>query len=184
MGSQLDEAIAAGLTGWTHLGNAAPATTNKFANVILHTLASSLPYVSLIPDGVHLPPHVFRALARALGPRLVLTTDAMAGAGATPGANYSLGEIAVEVHQDGRATLPGSDKLAGSTLTPFAGVFQAATMSQLPWSDCWDAFSTRTAAWLGFPHGLTVGHAANFCLFETDPTPRLRETWRDGVRVF
>ena len=78
--------MEAGAVGWTHLGNAMPATVPKFENVILHALAQSGLFASLIPDGLHLPPHAFRVLARALEkshpPRLLLTTDAMAGAGA------------------------------------------------------------------------------------------------------
>src|SRR5271155_3597812 len=86
MGETLRAAIEAGAVGWTHLGNAMPATVPKFENVILHALAQPGLLASLIPDGLHLPPHAFRVLARALEkahpPRLLLTTDAMAGAGA------------------------------------------------------------------------------------------------------
>jgi N-acetylglucosamine-6-phosphate deacetylase len=176
MGSELATAIRAGLSAWTHLGNAAPVLMHKFDNVILHTLASTLPYVFLIPDGLHLPPPAFRALACALGPRLLLTTDAMAGAAFKGGAATTLGSSPVTLHADGRATLRNSDKLAGSTLTPFAGVFRAAAMSGLPWAECWAAFSTRTAHWLGWEHGLEVGQKADYCLFHLDPEPTLVDT--------
>lgn len=182
MGVELQESIKAGLTAWTHLGNAAPTPCPKFDNVLLYALASDLTYASLIPDGLHLPPHAFRALARALGSRLLLTTDAMAGAGMAQGI-YTLGSQSVAVGLDGRATLPETGKLAGSTLTPFTGVFRAAAMGGLSWVDCWEAFSTRPARWLGQEHDLIVGQEASFCLFLTEPAPLLQQVWRQGERL-
>ena len=48
--------------------------------------------------------------------RIVLTTDSMAGAGASPG-RYTLGDLEVEVGPDRAARLAGTSRLAGSTLT-------------------------------------------------------------------
>ena len=45
-GEILQRAVAAGVVGWTHLGNAAPAIAPKFDNVLLHALAQTG------PDGV------------------------------------------------------------------------------------------------------------------------------------
>ena len=77
-------ACAAGshLAGLTSAMRCRPSVP-KFENVLLHVLAQPGLLASLIPDGAHVPPHAFRALAGALGPRLLLTTDAMAAAGAT-----------------------------------------------------------------------------------------------------
>ena len=185
MGENLQAAIDAGAVGWTHLGNAMPATVSKFENVILHALSQPKLMASLIPDGVHLPPHVFRALARALNAdaRLLLTTDAMAGAAASPGA-YSLGEVAVEVGVDGAARLPGSGRLAGSTLTPIDGIFTAARMGGITWPQAWEAFSTRPAQQvLGLRHDLEAGASADFCLLSPEEEPKLLETWHRGACV-
>ena len=40
-------AIEAGAVGWTHLGNAMPATVPKFENVILHALSQPALFASL-----------------------------------------------------------------------------------------------------------------------------------------
>ena len=114
MGATLARAGEAGLAGWTHLGNAVPANVPKFDNVLLHVLAQPGLLASLIPDGVHVPPHAFRALVSALGPRLLLTTDAMAAAAATGSGPFTLGDIPVQVGADGCARLPDSGRLAGS----------------------------------------------------------------------
>jgi len=189
MGETLRAAMEAGAVGWTHLGNAMPATVPKFENVILHALAQPGLLASLIPDGLHLPPHAFRVLARALekghhAPRLLLTTDAMAGAGAEKPGDYTLGDVQVEVGADGSARLPDTGRLAGSTLTPFQGVFLAERMGGIFLEDAWAAFSTRPASLLGLKHGLAEGNSADFCLLSPEKTPYLLATYHRGKCVY
>jgi N-acetylglucosamine-6-phosphate deacetylase len=188
MGDVLMQSMAAGAAGWTHLGNAVPASVSKFENVMFHALAQPGLLVSLIPDGLHLPPHVFRVMARALNEatpsRLLLTTDAMAAAGTERPGAYTLGEVEVDVGADGSARLPGSKRLAGSTLTPFAGVFQAERMSGLFLEDVWKAFSVRPASLLQLGHGLAEGNSADFCLISPEKTPYLLATYHRGKCVY
>jgi len=189
MGDILRAAVEAGAVGWTHLGNAVPATVPKFENVIFHALAQPGLLASLIPDGLHLPPHAFRVLARALekghhAPRLLLTTDAMAGAAANGPGTYTLGDVQVEVGMDGAARLPGSGRLAGSTLTPFQGVFLAERMAGIFLEGAWTAFSTRPASLLHFNHGLVEGNSADFCLLSPEKTPYLLATYHRGKCVY
>jgi N-acetylglucosamine-6-phosphate deacetylase len=181
MGATLDQAIEAGATGWTHLGNAALTPSHKFENVIFHALARKGLMASVIPDGHHIPAHALGVICRSLGERLILTTDAMSGAGAPPG-RHTVCHLEIEVGNDGIARMPDSGRLAGSTLTPFGAVFKAAALTGLPWPELWTAMSTRPAGWLGFDHGLDIGREASFCVFETDPHPRLREVWLRGER--
>lgn len=187
MGEVLQRALEAGAVGWTHLGNAVPATVPKFENVILHVLAQPGLKASLIPDGLHLPPHAFRVLAQCLHQatpsRLLLTTDAMAGAAAGPGA-YTLGETTVNVGVDGAARLPDSGRLAGSTLTPFEGVFRAEKMGGFFLEDAWEAFSVRPARLLGFDHTLLPGNPADFCLLSPEKEPCLLATYHRGQCVY
>lgn len=193
MGETLEKAVEAGAVAWTHLGNAAPAVAPKFDNVILHALAQPGLMASLIPDGVHVPPHAFRVLARTLEQstpsRLLLTTDAMAGAAAKKHGRYTLGEVEVEVGADGSARLaqtsgPGPGRLAGSTLTPFEGVFRAEQMAGIYLEDAWDAFSTRPASMLGLTHGLAKDHPADFCLLSPEKEPYLLATYQRGKCVY
>jgi N-acetylglucosamine-6-phosphate deacetylase len=188
MGDALVQAVEAGAAGWTHLGNAAPASAPKFENVIMHALSQPALLASLIPDGLHLPPHAFRVLAQALNQaspsRLLLTTDAMAGAAADKKGRHTLGDVEVEIGDDGSARLPGAGRLAGSTLTPFQGVFRAEKMAGIYLEDAWKAFSTRPAALLNFKHGLAVGNSADFCLISPEHTPYLLATYHRGKCVY
>jgi N-acetylglucosamine-6-phosphate deacetylase len=191
MGETLERAVEAGAVGWTHLGNAAPALAPKFDNVLIHALAQPKLMASLIPDGLHVPSYAFRALARALEQstpsRLLLTTDAMAGAAAEGPGKYTLGEGEVEVGADGSARLfdsAGQGRLAGSTLTPFQGVFRAERMAGIYLEDAWDAFSTRPASVLGLTHGLAEGNSADFCLLSPEKEPYLLATYHRGKCVY
>jgi N-acetylglucosamine-6-phosphate deacetylase len=188
MGETLAKALAAGVDGWTHLGNAMPATVPKFDNVLLHALAQPGLLASLIPDGLHLPPHAFRALAGALNraqpSRLLLTTDAMAAAASGTKGKYSLGGVEVDIGADGSARLPGSGRLAGSTLTPFQGVFLAERMAGLFLEDAWTAFSVRPAALLHLKHGIAQGNSADFCLLSPEKSTHLLETYHRGKCVY
>jgi N-acetylglucosamine-6-phosphate deacetylase len=181
MGEILDDAIEAGATCWTHLGNAALTPNHKFENVIFHALARNALMASVIPDGHHIPAHALEVICRSLGERLILTTDAMSGAGAPPG-RYTLCHLEIEVGKDGVARMPDSINLAGSTLNPFESVFRAAALTGLPWPELWTAMSTRPAAWLGIDHNLEIGREASFCLFNTDPDPSLSDVWLRGEK--
>ncbi len=183
MGAALERAIEAGASLWTHLGNGLPHLLPKWENPLVHALGSKLPYASVIPDGIHLPPHAFRAVARALGDRLILITDAIAAAGMGAG-SYRLGDRQVDVDEAGRAVDRASGRLAGSTLSPFAGVFRAAACLDRPWAECWEAFSVRPARWLSLRHGLEEGAEASFCLLSDEPEPRLLGTFLRGEAVF
>jgi N-acetylglucosamine-6-phosphate deacetylase len=123
---EIGAAIAAGARFATHLGNGAPAVLPRHDNIIQRLLSRDELTACLIPDGVHLPPFVLRNLFRAKPPgRVLFTTDAMAGAGAPPGA-YTIGELTVSIGADGVARQPGGEGFAGSTLAPDDGVLNTA----------------------------------------------------------
>ncbi len=90
----------------------------------------------------------------------------------------------VEVGADGAARLPNTGRLAGSTLTPFQGVFLAERMAGIFLENAWTAFSTRPASLLGLKHGLAEGNSADFCLISPEKTPYLLATYHRGKCVY
>ena len=145
---QIDEAIRAGATMITHLGNGTPVTLPRHNNVIQRLLARDELTACLIPDGAHLPPFTVRNFFRAK-PRgkVLLTTDAMAAAGAPPG-RYRIGRLEVE-SRDGFVRATGSANLAGSCLAPAQGVANAAKWIGIPEAEARAMFSTSVAAHFG-----------------------------------
>jgi N-acetylglucosamine-6-phosphate deacetylase len=142
---EIDEAIAAGATLCTHLGNAVPANLPRHDNVIQRLLARDELTACLIPDGIHLPPFVLKNLfwAKPTG-KVVLTTDCLAAAGAPPG-NFTVGPIQVEVGRDGVVREVGKTNFAGSALTLERGVENAARWLGMDNSQAWQLASTAVA---------------------------------------
>ncbi len=109
------EAVRAGVTLSTHLGNALPQPQPKFLNPLMAQLAQDPLNASFIADGIHIPPDVLKVLIRAKTPRRsILITDATAAAAAPPG-HYRFAGMSIQTH--GRSVrMPGSTMLAGSVL--------------------------------------------------------------------
>jgi len=111
------DAVAAGATLSTHLGNGCAAMLPRHQNVIWEQLATDGMWASVIADGHHLPPSMVKVFARAKpAHRTILVTDAIAAAGCPPGP-YRLGEIDIDLAPDGRVSLRGTPFLAGSALS-------------------------------------------------------------------
>ena len=175
----LRQALHAGATGFTHLGNACPQELDRHDNILWRALDTPGLTVSLIPDRIHVSPPLFRLIHRSLAAEAIYyTTDAMASAGAPPG-SYTIGALQVEVGADQIVRQPGTSNYAGSALRPIDGVFRAAAMLGCDWRQVWGGFSVRPAKFIGIPHGLTPGCPADFCLVQTDETGRLK-----SLRVF
>ncbi|MSU25234.1 MAG: N-acetylglucosamine-6-phosphate deacetylase [Opitutus sp.] len=147
---QIDEAIRAGATLCTHLGNGCPADLPRHDNIVQRLLARDELIACFIPDGVHLPPFVLRNLVRAKPPgKVLLTTDAMAAAGAPPG-RYRIGALEMDVGADRIVRLPGAKTFAGSALTLDTGVANAAKWLGLPPAAAAELASSIPARALGF----------------------------------
>ena len=112
--SDMRAAIAAGVTGVTHLYNAMSPITARAPGAAGATLADPALIAGLIVDGLHVDPTMVRLAWRALGPnRVALVTDAIAALGLPHGA-YRVGETSVVADGSGARTRGGV--LAGSVL--------------------------------------------------------------------
>jgi N-acetylglucosamine-6-phosphate deacetylase len=139
---QLQAAVAAGARLFTHLGNGCPGMMPRHDNIIQRGVALHSLFASVIPDGIHIPPPALGNLLRALGPgRIVFTTDVMAAGGMPPG-RFRLGGIEVMVGTDGAVRNPSGHGLAGSSLNPLQGFYNAIRFGGLG----------ADAAWRGWTH--------------------------------
>jgi N-acetylglucosamine-6-phosphate deacetylase len=176
----LEKAFAAGAAGFTHLGNACPQALDRHDNIlfrVIDALACSqdqIPagidpsrcLVTIIPDGIHVSPPLFRLLHHLPWRcHLGYVSDAMAAASAPRGIT-TLGSIRLEVGSDGIVRQPGHSNFAGSALRPIDGVLRAAAMLDAPWSQTWDRFSVIPASWMGIAHGLQPGCPADLCILD------------------
>jgi N-acetylglucosamine-6-phosphate deacetylase len=166
---QIDDAIHAGASLATHLGNGCPQVLPRHPNVIWELLAADGVTASFIVDGHHLPAATVKAMVRAKGvARTVLVTDAMAAAGCSFARSarasaersderrYMLGDVECELGDDGRVSLPGTPYLAGSSLTLDRAVANTVRFTGLSIDDVIPMASTIPAAFLGTTTAGTV----------------------------
>ncbi len=155
-GTQIADAVSAGATMSTHLGNGCPAILPRHPNVIWEQLALDGLHASLIVDGHHLPPATVQTIVRAKGvERCMLVTDAMMAAAAPPGP-YKIGSLDVVAAPSGRVAVPGSLTLAGSSLTMPQAVGLTCRWASLDIEVAWAMASFQPARYLGItPRGET-----------------------------
>jgi N-acetylglucosamine-6-phosphate deacetylase len=147
--AQIRAGIAAGATLSTHLGNGCPAILPRHPNLLLEQLAADELVASLIVDGHHLSPSLVKLMVRAKSlARTVLVTDATAAAGHQPG-RFLLAGMPVQLSPEGRVTLEGTDRLAGSALTLDAAIANTVRFTGLSLAEIWPLASTQPAAAIG-----------------------------------
>ncbi len=115
---ELREAIDAGLSMVTHLGNGCAMNLPRHDNIIQRALSlSDRLWVCYIPDGVHVPFFALKNYLAVSGvDRSIMVTDTIVAAKMGPGV-FQLSGGTVEVDERGVARRPGARMLAGSTVT-------------------------------------------------------------------
>ncbi len=184
------DAVSAGATMSTHLGNGAHAVMRRHPNYIWEQLAEDRLRASFIVDGIHLPASFLKVALRAKGlERALLVTDASAPGGAKPG-RYRLGEQDVDLTADNRVVLAGQDRLAGSALRMDRGVENLMRIGELSLSDA-VRMATINAARAGRvpgrEQGLVAGERADFVLFDFDEDKKaiqVKATYIGGRKVW
>lgn len=154
--AQIAQAIAAGATLATHLGNGCAQMLPRHPNPIWDLLASDEVFATVIVDGHHLPPATVKSMIRAKGAaRVILISDAIAAAGSDAGP-HTIGEVACELSPDGRVSLPGTPYLAGSALTMDRAIGNTVRYTGLPIETVIAMASTTAASYLGMTTANTL----------------------------
>ena len=184
-GEVIEEAVQAGARLSCHLGNAPSAFLSGYQNLIEKQLAMDPLMVSIIMDGVHLPPGIVKDYIRAKGiDRIILTTDSIAGAKAFPG-RYTLGDIEVEVGPDRIARLANNSRLAGSTLTMDRAVTNAIRFAEIDLNSAIHMATSNGKKLFSEVKGeILPGCSADLVLFEYQGELVVRSTWIGGEKIF
>lgn len=160
--ASVDQAIANGAVGFTHLGNACMEAccrearklekqdaTSHVVSWVLHHPDKCPPGVELIVDGVHLSASFVQLVKETVGDKIVLVTDALGPAGLKDD-RYHLGELAIlkvgnQFYLEDE-TRPGNIKMIPGTLpTGQSGLIKALAGSAVPLSHCIKMFADWVA---------------------------------------
>jgi N-acetylglucosamine-6-phosphate deacetylase len=148
--AQTKAAMAAGLSGFTHLFNAMRPLGSREPGPIAAALESPQAWYGLIVDGVHVAPAMLQFALRGAG-HPILVTDAMPPVGGTR-KSFTLQGRTVVV-QNGRCTA-GDGKLAGAFLDMASAVRNCVGLLNVPLPSALRLASTNAAEFLGCGHML------------------------------
>jgi N-acetylglucosamine-6-phosphate deacetylase len=164
----LRDAVQAGATSFTHLGNGCPRELDRHDNILWRAFETPGLMIGLIPDRIHISAPLFRLMHRVLPPEAIYyVSDAMSAASMPPG-KYWLGDTKLEVGEDQVVRQPGKELFAGSALRPIDGVHRAIEMLGCTWQEAWDRFSRAPARMMGLTTELALGHSDDVCSITTD----------------
>jgi N-acetylglucosamine-6-phosphate deacetylase len=187
---QIADAVSAGATLSTHVGNGAHAVMRRHPNYIWEQLAEDRLMADFIVDGIHLPASFLKVALRAKTlERSVLVTDAAAPAGCPPG-RYQLGEQAVDLTADNRVMLVGQERLAGSALRMDRGVENLMRIAGLTLADAVLMATTNAARAGRVPRrtaGLVPGDRADIIQYRfnsEDKSIGIAATYLAGNEVY
>jgi N-acetylglucosamine-6-phosphate deacetylase len=178
--AEANAAIAAGLTGATHLFNAMSPLGNREPGMVGAVLDSEAVTAGIIVDGAHVSPATLRIAIRAKSPeRLMLVTDAMPTVGGAD--DFMLQGKHIRV-VDG-VCLDDEGTLAGSDLDMAGAVANSVRLLGLPVATALAMASAVPARFLGLSGygAIRAGAPASLVWLNDDLT--MRDVWIDGVRA-
>lgn len=178
--AQVKEALAAGLSGFTHLFNAMSQLTVREPGVVGAALEDEESWCSIIVDGHHVDPVVLRlALRMKRLDRFMLVTDAMPSVGADLPSFNLLGK---RITVDAGICVDEAGTLAGSNLDMAAAARNATRILGLDLETAVRMSSSNPAAFLGLSssHGSMTARCRADLISANDELEILR-TWIGGV---
>ena len=178
--AQTRAAIAAGLTGFTHLFNAMRGLESREPGPVAAALECPDVWYGLIVDGVHVAAPMLQLALRGRG-RPILVTDAMPPVGGTC-ATFQLNGDTISV-RDGRCTRPDG-RLAGTCLDMASAVRNCVHLLGVPIADALRFASANPAEFLGLGGKLgrvAPGFRADLVAIDCE-TFEVHHTWVAGER--
>jgi N-acetylglucosamine-6-phosphate deacetylase len=164
--AEVEEAVADGATGVTHLFNAMSQMTPREPGIVGQTLVDDRLFAGLICDGLHVAAANLRAALRAKGrDRLMLVTDAMSLVG-SDATEFTLHGRRIAL-ADGRLT-DAQGTLAGAHLSMIDAVWNAVEMMGVTLNDALIMASRTPARFLGLGGelgGIAPGYQADLVAF-------------------
>lgn len=167
--NQIKEAVSAGASLSTHLGNGCHHLMHRHDNYIWEQLASEGLWSSIIADGFHLPDSVMKVFIKVKPEKTILVSDATSFTGLAPGVYSSHIGGSVELSPEGKLFIrdnPGT--LAGSAQSLLWGVNQLILKNILPINKAWNMASLKPLEYLheGRENPFATGSIADFVLFK------------------
>ncbi len=181
------KAIDAGATGATHLGNGCANQIHRRNNPLWPQLADDRLTASLIVDGFHLTPAQVNVFTRTKGiENIVLVSDLSSLAGLPSGEYEWLGKR-VQVHPDGKITMPSQNVFAAASSLIHQAVGNLLSITGCSLGDAIHTASRNPARFLGLDDRgeIKEGMRADLILFTVnDCKVEVKKTFVTGKLVY
>ena len=178
--AQTRDALAQGLSGFTHLYNAMTPLQSREPGMVGAALADDDSWFGIIADGHHIHPAAFSvAVAAKKRGGALLVTDAMPTVG-SPDTSFILDGKTI-VASEGRVT-NAEGTLAGSDLNMLLAVNNTAEFARLDWFEAVRMASLYPARALGLERELgAIRPGFRASLLALDSAHRIRTSWINGA---
>jgi N-acetylglucosamine-6-phosphate deacetylase len=152
---KITEAVHAGLTMATHIGNGCVQTIDRHNNPIVNILGCSEITLSFIPDGFHLPEAFIRMIVNCRPiDKLIVVSDSVMHAGMQPGEYENASGIKINLGNDGKLCLAADPEvMAGSSYTILQCMNYLASLDILDETALWKIGFFNPLRILGFDPG-------------------------------
>ena len=180
--AQTRDALAHGLSGFTHLYNAMTPLQSREPGMVGAALEDDDSWFGIIADGHHIHPAAFSvAVAAKKRGGALLVTDAMPTVG-SPDTSFILDGKTI-VASEGRVT-SAEGTLAGSDLNMLLAVNNAAEFARLDWFEAVRMASLYPAKALGLERQLgAIRPGFRASLVALDRAHHIGASWVDGIRA-
>ncbi len=181
---ETQSALAAGMTGFTHLYNAMTGLNSRAPGVVGAALSHSDSFAGIIVDGFHVHPASVKAAINAKGyGHMMLVTDAMSCVGVGVGEkSFKIAGVDITV-KNGRCTTPDGT-LAGSDLDMISAVNNTVDWLDIPLGKAIEMASLSPADFLGLSQSygsIEIGKRASLIRIGRDKS--VSASWIDGEKV-
>lgn len=178
----LRQALAEGLTLFTHLYNAMGQMRAREPGVVGMALADAMAWCSIIADGHHVHDAALTVAWRAKPEgKLLLVSDAMPPVGGARD-RFTLDGRTIEVH--GGRCVTSDGVLAGSAIGLADAVRHCVQAVGVPLEAAFRMASTDVAEFLGRDDIGRIAPGVRADLVALDHELSVRATWRDGILVY
>ncbi|HEV7330839.1 MAG TPA: hypothetical protein VGN63_07365 [Flavisolibacter sp.] len=147
--AQIQQAIKAGASMCTHLGNAVPLVLPRHPNILWDLLAAEELHACVIADGIHVPDNFMRVVKKNKGSAMLLVSDATCFAGMPPGEyqNHIGGTVIVD--KEKRVSMKSTPGLlAGAAMTLPENVTTLVDRKVATIGEAWEMASVNVANFL------------------------------------
>lgn len=184
---QINNAVLAGATMSTHLGNGAPLELSRNSNFIFEQLANNKLTASLISDGFHLPASFLKIALATKKNKAILVSDSTMFADMKPGVYQSHigGDVVLE--EGGRLSLKSNPKLlAGAAVSLLFCVNQLIKNKLATPTEAWSLGSLNPSLLLEENIKNTTSKSNNdFVLFQLiNNQIEIQEVFKNNKRVY